>query len=153
MSLEKEIQSSFIDEHQKLAVNIIYTQNQITSGISGVLKPFGISIQQFNVLRILRGQYPNAANVNLIIERMLDKMSNASRIVDKLEQKGLVERKRNKIDARNRDVLITKKGLDLLADIQPKMQVLTHQTINLCEEEARTLNALLDKLRQKNHDQ
>ena len=93
MRLEKEIKSkTFKDPFEKLVVNIIYTWNWLNYWHNQQFKKYGISQQQYNILRILRGQYPNPATVNLLKERMLDKMSNASRLVEKLRQKGLVER-------------------------------------------------------------
>jgi DNA-binding MarR family transcriptional regulator len=86
MSTDKDIkqQKSFKSTNQKVVVNIIYASNWMNSEQQGLLKPFELSPQQYNVLRILRGQFPNPIKVNGIIERMLDKMSNASRLVDKL---------------------------------------------------------------------
>jgi len=101
---------------------------------------------QFNLLRILRGQYPKPATINLLIERMLDKTSNASRLVDKLEAKNLVTRKQCPNDRRTVDVLITQAGLDLLSRMDEED---IYQAINnLTEPEARQLNLLLDKIRQ-----
>lgn len=149
MRLEDEIKTQFKDEYHKLVVNIIYTQNQISQGMFKLLKCHGLTSQQYNVLRILRGQYPKPANVNLLIDRMLDKMSNASRLVDKLQQKGLVSRTENELDRRNRDVLITDDGLKLLKKLEPAVDEFAQNRIALTEEEAKTLNILLDRLRKK----
>ena len=111
------------------------------------MKAFGISPQQYNILRILKGQFPNAASVNLLIERMLDKMSNASRLVEKLKQKGLVERKTCEKDRRQVDVLITDKGIKLLEEMNTKLKDIQSDYQTITEEEARELNRLLDKLR------
>lgn len=147
MRLEEEIKTQFKDEYHKLVVNLIYTQNQISQGIFKLLKPYGLSNQQYNILRILRGQHPKPCNINLLLNRMLDKMSNASRLVEKLRQKGLVERQKNEDDARNRDVMITEKGLMLLKEIEPKMDRFAPTHCHLSENEAKQLNVLLDKLR------
>jgi DNA-binding MarR family transcriptional regulator len=149
MRLEDEIkQKKFKSEYHKLIVNIIYSNNWLLGNHAQYLKPYGISLQQFNILRILRGQYPKAATVNLLIDRMLDKMSNASRLVEKLRMKGLIERKINESDRRAVDVLITQKGLDLLDELSQMDDKLEVMSV-LTESEARELNNLLDKMRDK----
>jgi DNA-binding MarR family transcriptional regulator len=140
-------QKKFLSEFHKVIVNIIYTGNWITSLNNERLKKHGLSQPQYNLLRILRGQYPNPATVNLLIERMLDKMSNASRIVDRLKTKGLVERKINKVDRRACDVLISKKGLALLSKIDDDQREWEDTSFNITKSETRELNRLLDKLR------
>src|SRR5688572_20535772 len=101
MKLEEEIrQGKFKSEHHKAVLNIIYTAGWLNGIHTRILKKYGISPQQFNILRILRGQHPKPATINLLIERMLDKMSNASRLVDKLKVKGLVERRQCDQDRR-----------------------------------------------------
>jgi DNA-binding MarR family transcriptional regulator len=148
MELEKEIkQKKFASEYQKLAVNIGFTNSWLSTVHMELLKPHGISRQQFNILRILRGQHPNPASVNLLIDRMIDKMSNASRLVEKLKQKDLVERKECKIDRRQVDVVITDKGLALLKELDKSMEAFTKKMENLTTNEAKQLNDLLDKLR------
>ena len=118
MKLEKEIrQKTFRNDSHKLGVNIIYTFNWMQSLHSDMLKEHKITYQQFNVLRILRGQQPHPASVKLIRERMLDKMSDASRIVEKLRVKGFVVRNISEDDRRSCEVQITDKGLQLLAKI------------------------------------
>lgn len=149
MELEKEIsQSKFASPWHKMVVNIIYTGNWIHTSHSAFMKKYGVTPQQFNILRILKGQYPKAATVNLLIERMLDKMSNASRLVDKLKAKGLVDRKQCEKDRRQVDVIITDKGLKLLESMEDgfkKMNLDYKKAIT--EEEANELNRILDKLR------
>lgn len=140
-------QTSFETESEKMVVNIIYTSNWITYQHSTIFKSMDLSMQQYNVLRILKGQLPNAATVNLLIERMLDKSSNASRIVEKLRSKGLVDRKACPNDRRRVDVKITEKGLTLLAEATEEMQKNNWDKDNLTKEEAQELNRLLDKLR------
>jgi len=148
MKLEEEIkQKRFSSEYEKLNVNILFTGNRINLVNTKNLKPYSLTLQQYNVLRILRGQYPNPATVNLLIERMLDKSSNASRIVDKLLAKGFLTRKICKKDRRSVDVIITEKGLNLLKKIDG-YQTEWHRKLNtLNREEAKKLNFLLDKLR------
>ncbi len=140
-------QKKFMSEYHKMVLNIVYTGNWITSLNSGFLKKHYISPPQFNILRILRGQHPNPATVNLLIERMLDKMSNASRLVDRLKEKGLVERTTNENDRRACDVVISKKGLELLAKIDKEQEQWEESFSNISKTEAKELNRLLDKLR------
>lgn len=148
MSIEKEIvQNKFESEQIKAMINFIYTANGLTLHQSQFFKQFGISSQQYNILRILKGQYPKTATVNLLIERMLDKSSNASRLVEKLKQKGLVNRVQNKEDRRSVNVKITTSGIELLEKISK-----SHGEINvlnvLTDEEAVFFNQILDKIRE-----
>lgn len=148
MAIEQDIQQEvFKSSFTKAVVNIIYTSNWISNKQLEVLKPFDLTLQQYNVLRILRGQFPKPITVNAIIERMLDKMSNASRLVDKLLAKGMVERRECPEDRRAVDVVITRKGLDLLAEIDMVQQEWESNFYNLCPEEASQLSNLLDKMR------
>lgn len=140
-------QPVFKSELNKAVINIIYTNNWLNQKQVAFFKPHGLTTAQYNILRILRGQYPNPATVNLLIERMLDKSSNASRIVDKLESKGLVARKQCTNDRRAVDVLITQKGLDLLAQIDDELRQWEETIRNLSEAECAQLNELLDKMR------
>lgn len=126
---------------------MIYTSNWLEQEQSNLFKPFGVTLPQYNVLRILRGQYPKPATVSLLIERMLDKTSNASRIVDKLEAKGLVTRKQCPNDRRTVDVLITDKGLALLKEMDDLDGGTKTGISNLTEQETIELNRLLDKIR------
>ncbi|RMD51279.1 MAG: MarR family transcriptional regulator [Ignavibacteria bacterium] len=148
MRIEDEIkQEKFDSEYQKLAVNIIFTFHWLQSNQFEFLKEFDLTTQQYNVLRILRGQHPNSATVTLIKERMLDKMSDASRLVDRLVNKGLVERRICEKDRRRVDVLITDKGLELLSKIDDTPGMNLNELKSLSENEAAKLNTLLDKLR------
>lgn len=148
MEIGKEIkQSKFKNEYQKLAINILYTSSWLNTKHSALLKPYGISSQQFNILRILRGQFPKPATVNLLIDRMLDKSSNASRLVEKLRQKKLVERATCPEDRRAVNVIITEKGLELLNQLDKEEGNLHKEMGHITEKEAGQLNNLLDKLR------
>lgn len=149
MSIEKDIkqQKPFKSSYQKLVVNLIYTSNWMSSEQQGLLKPFDLSSQQYNVLRILRGQYPNPITVNGIIERMLDKMSNASRLVDKLLLKGYVSRCDNADDRRACDIRITETGSEILKKIDALQEAADERMKRLSPEEAELLSSLLDKLR------
>ncbi len=148
MKLEEEIsQKHFQNEYHKATVNLIYTYNWLVNYQITYLKPYDITIQQFNILRILRGQHPKPATIKLIKERMLDKMSDASRIVEKLRLKQLVERNICSTDRRNVDVCITGKGLELLAQLDNYSEEMNIKLASLSEEEIKNLNSLLDKLR------
>lgn len=140
-------QKEFKSEFQKLFINIIYTANWLNNESIKTLKPFGISPQQYNVLRILKGQHPNAITVNNIIDRMLDKSSNASRLVDKLKQKGLVERDVCNNDRRQVDIKITIKGIAIVDEISKKMDSFNNIKDAITIEEAEKMNTILDKLR------
>lgn len=148
MKLEKEInQSQFTNEFQKLAVNIIFTHGWLMSFQNEFFKKYGITAPQYNVLRILRGQHPNSASINLLKERMLDKSSDASRIVERLRVKGFVDRVICDEDRRKVNVNITTEGLKLLNKMDTLDDELRKNLRNLSKQEAQTLNSLLDKLR------
>ena len=148
MEIGEEIkQKKFKNEYHKMVVNMLFTTSWLENKHAASLKPFGISTQQFNILRILRGQFPKPATVNLLIERMLDKNSNASRLVEKLRIKGLVERAICDDDRRAVNVVITKKGMKLLEEFDKKEQLFFKDLKNISEEEAKTINSLLDKMR------
>lgn len=147
MKIEEEVKGKFRNEFHKLAVNIIFTHGWLLNNHTLIFKPFKITPNQFNILRILRGQHPNPVTVNLLKERMLDKMSDASRLVERLREKGLVERNICSKDRRRVDIKITDKGLKLLADIDKYNDKMDSHLKNLTSKEAVELNALLDKLR------
>lgn len=141
-------QEKFSSGFSKAIINIVYTNSWLHQQHLELFKQHGLTSPQFNILRILRGQYPNASTVNLLIERMLDKSSNASRIVDRLEQKGLVSRKQCKDDRRAVDVFISEEGMKILAELDEKLKSFESKLCNLSEEESKRLNELLDKLRE-----
>ena len=148
MSIEEEIkQKSFQNEYHKLAVNLQFTANWLSAVHAKVLRPFGISAQQFNVLRILKGQFPNPSSLILIRERMLDKESNASRLIDKLVSTGLTKRIQCPNDRRQVEITITEKGVGVLNQVNPKVEELKSALSGLNVAEANQLNSLLDKLR------
>jgi DNA-binding MarR family transcriptional regulator len=148
MSLENDIQQKeFRNEYHKATLNIIVTHNYIVGKMNDLFKDFDITRQQYNVLRILRGQYPGHASVNLIKDRMLDKMSDASRIVERLRLKQLINREDCKNDKRAVEVTITQKGLQLLDVMDKHVAKLDSVFYHLGEEETRGLNELLDKIR------
>ena len=146
--LEDEIQQKkFKSEYHKLAINIFYTYNWLSYKNQQKFKNADITVQQFNVLRILRGQHPKACNLKLVKERMLDRMSDASRIVDKLKAKGFLERHECPNDRRNVDLLITEKGLELLKEMDYIDDEFKAVFKNLNAAELKQLNDLLDKAR------
>jgi DNA-binding MarR family transcriptional regulator len=147
MKIEDEIiQPKFRNAHQKAIINLIFTSNWLTSKQQDFLKPFGITAQQFNILRILRGQQSNSISATAIKARMLDKNSDVSRLLDRLAAKDLIEKKTSPTDRRATDVLITQKGLDTLDGIDKK-QPEADGILSLTEEEATQLSNLLDKSR------
>ncbi|MGL4597673.1 MAG: MarR family winged helix-turn-helix transcriptional regulator [Bacteroidia bacterium] len=148
MRLENEIsQKNFRNDYHKAFVNIIYTNNWLLADQSIIFKPYDITAQQYNILRILRGNLPKPATIKFIRTRMLDKMSDASRIVEKLRMKGLIERNTNDSDRRNVDVMITAKGIDLLKSLDFMDEAYETKLNALNADEVRQLNDLLDKMR------
>lgn len=145
---EKIKQKNFESETQKAIVNIHFTQSYFSGLTHSALKPYKISSQQFNVLRILKGMDPNAVSINEISERMIDRMSNASRLVDKLCMKGLAVRSQSESDKRQVNVGITLFGKEVLAGLNSSInRVIKTHSDRLCEEEFKKLNELLDKIR------
>lgn len=148
MQLQKEIQASrFESVYQQAVVNVVFTCNWYNDKFKQAMLPYGITMQQFNVLRILRGQHPKPSTINLIKARILDKMCDASRIVERLVQKQLVVKEPNESDKRSVDILITEKGLSLLRQMDHEVDLSTPVSSNLTNEEAEQLNLLLDKMR------
>lgn len=127
-------------------IHLTLVNNKISETMTCALKPYGISIQQFNVLRILRGQGDKPANLSTINDRMVTKMSNTTRLVDKLLNKGYVERNICPDNRRKVEIRITDKGLDVLNDIDG-IKVETEKAIveNFSQKDLETLNELLDK--------
>jgi DNA-binding MarR family transcriptional regulator len=147
MKLEEAIrQTKSKNEHHKVLLNLIYAAGVINAEQTRFFKSYDISPQQYNVLRILRGQYPNTASVGLVQERMLDQMSNASRLVEKLKLKKLLSRKECKLDRRQVDLVITENGLSLLAEIDKHSGEFEMKLAKLNDDEATVLNQLLDKI-------
>ncbi len=133
---------------KKTLLNVMYTQNIISEKFNEILKPFDLSPEQFNVLRILRGQKGKPANMSMIQERMIAKTSNTTRLVDKLLLKELVLREVCPINRRKMEITITEKGLELLLQLDPLVEA--HERAfskNLTVEELEVLNELLEKFR------
>ncbi len=150
MKLEDEIhqRKGFQDQWEKLVLNIIFTGNWINDYQHHQLKQYDLTPEQYNILRILRGQHPEPASVNLLKARMLNKMSNASRLVEKLRQKGFAKRDECQRDRRQVEVCITEEGLELLKTIENQELTPAQRFQHLSEEEASRVNELLDRLRE-----
>ncbi|MFZ6011789.1 MAG: MarR family winged helix-turn-helix transcriptional regulator [Bacteroidota bacterium] len=148
MLLEEEIkQVKFASEFEKAAVNILFTGSWLYNTNAARLKKFGITPEQFNVLRILRGHHPETMMLGDITCRMIDKSSNATRLVEKLRQKGLLKREICADNRRQVDVSITDKGLILLKKIDAESDEWLKKLKNMTKTEAQELNRILDKLR------
>lgn len=148
MSIEQDIkQAHFRNNHQKGIINIIYTYNWLMERIKNILASEDITHQQFNILRILRGAYPSPLSTLQIRERMLDKMSDTSRIVDRLVAKGLVTKSISPVDKRLVDVVISEAGQQLLQKLDNRVEEMDNILGGLNDEEAQQLSNLLDQVR------
>lgn len=148
MKIEECIKvKKFVDEYHKATLNILYTNNWLTKILEHRASQGQITLQQYNVLRILRGQYPDSASNSLVKERMISSTPDTSRLVDRIVLKGLVSRQQNSEDKRAVDLKITEKGLHLLEELEHDMILTNLLSQNLTKEEALTLSNLLDKLR------
>lgn len=148
MKIEEVIKSNVVSIEKKVLLNILYTNTVVAEKFNEILKPFDLSPEQFNVLRILRGRKGEPANMCVIQERMIAKTSNTTRLVDKLLDKKLVTREVCPENRRKMEVFITKKGLELLNELDPI--VIEHENNfanNLSKDELDTLNTLLEKFR------
>lgn len=148
MSIEQDIQQpTFDSDHEKAAVNILYTGSWLYQINFRRLKKHGITPEQFNVLRILRGAHPRAIRLADISSRMIDKSSNCTRLVEKLRQKGLVNRELCEDNRRQVDIRILPAGLTLLKKIDAESDQWLKALKNISKADARQLSQLLDKLR------
>jgi MarR family transcriptional regulator, 2-MHQ and catechol-resistance regulon repressor len=151
MGIDKDIrQAKFRNEYQKASLNIIYTYGWLTEKTRELFASEDITPQQFNILRILRGSDPEPLSTLQIRERMLDKMSDTSRIVDRLIVKGHVKKAVSKMDRRLVDIIITDKGKKLLERLDTRQDELDGIMGNLSKKEAAALSDLLDKIRNGN---
>lgn len=150
MKLEDEIKQRkrFANEHERLLVNILFTASWLEGKHIQRLKPYGISPQQFNVLRILRGSAPEPVTLNVIAQRMIDKNSNATRLVEKLRLKGLVKREVCPTNRRQVDITITNKGNDLLTKLDQSADEWLKSFDHISKQQVTLLNDLLDKMRE-----
>jgi len=148
MGIEKDInQSKFRNEHQKASINLLYTYGWIMEKTKELFSSEDITPQQFNILRILRGSFPEPLSTLQIRERMLDKMSDTSRIVDRLVSKGVVKKGTCKKDRRLVDITITEKGKKLLERLDARQDELDGIINGITKKEASQLSDLLDKIR------
>ncbi|CAM3862651.1 MULTISPECIES: MarR family winged helix-turn-helix transcriptional regulator [Flavobacterium] len=150
MNIEQEIKSTVkLSITKKVMLNLTFTRNFIGDKFHELLKPYEISSEQYNVLRILRGQKGKPLNMQDILSRMVTKSSNTTRLIDKLLLKEMVERNICPNNRRKIEVKITEKGLKTLTELDPKIE--DHDSIftkNLTNEELEQLNNLLEKLRE-----
>lgn len=144
MKIENEIKHIFSSAQQRALTNIIFTSNWVLNRIASAFKPTGLSLQQFNVLSILYGQPEHTATVNLITERLIDRMPNTSRLLNKLMDKGLIEKEKNSIDQRVVYIKLTKEGVLLKKKART---IIDSILVNLTDEEADHLNDMLEKVR------
>lgn len=152
MGIEKDIQQmKFRNPRQKAMINLLFTSNWMREKNATILEEEDITSQQFNILRILRGSHPTPMSTLQIRERMLDRMSDTSRIVDRLVAKGLVKKVTCKEDRRLVDVTITEKGLKMLERLDKRQDEMDSVLRNISEKEAAELSDLLDKIR-GNHE-
>lgn len=148
MSLEEEIKvAKFRNSRHKLTVNLMYTNNWMSSKMQEVFRKHAVTNQQYNILRILRGARPGPCNIQELKARMLDKQPDASRLVDRLLAKGLVDRKVNDIDRRKMDITISNKGLKLLESMEEDVNGFEQLFDGLSDAEVDVVNDLLDKIR------
>ena len=151
MGIEKDIkQAKFRNHRQKAGINLIYTLGWIRDRTKSIFEAEDITSQQFNILRILRGSFPQPLSTLQIRERMLEKMSDTSRIVDRLVTKELVKKITCKNDRRLVDVIITENGKKLLERLDSRQNEIDGVLGNLSEKEANILSDLLDKIRDGN---
>ena len=146
--LEEEVRvEKFRNGRHRLLINLIYTNNWITGLMQAGFKPFGITNQQFNILRILRGNHPEPCTIQYLKERMLDKQPDVSRLVDRLQAKGFLARRPNEEDRRKMNVIITDHGLEVLKDMEGTVNAFESLMGQLDDTEVEQLNTLLDKMR------
>ena len=152
MGINKDIrQEKFRNERHKAMVNILFTQGWVLERLKNFVEAEDITHQQYNILRILRGSHPTPLSTLQIRERMIDKMSDTSRLVDRLVTKNLVKKIICKKDRRLVDVNISEKGLSLLEKLDESQDEMDSILSNLTEKEAATLSKLLDKIRSGNN--
>lgn len=147
MHIEKELGIKIRNEWQRASISLVYTYGMLYNGYENFFKEIDLTSQQYNALRILRDRYPDPISTSVLRGQMLDKMSDTSRLVSRLQTKGLVEVNRNSGDKRLVNILITEKGLELLAKIDPMLVNLDALMTGLSEEEVKQLSDLLIKVR------
>ena len=149
MSLKEDIQQSeFKNAKQEACINIFFTNNWLSEMTNQTFKKFDVTAQQYNVLRILKGSYPTPLSAAQIINRMIDKSPDLTRLINRLIKKGLVEKTKNATNKRKVDITITEEGIQLAENADPNTN--DHYFLdNISEQEAKLLNTILDKIRQR----
>ncbi len=148
MRIEEAIkQDKFGSVYQKVFINITFTHNWLKDLYKDTFKAYGLTIQQYNVLRILRGAYPDVKSAGEIKSVMIDKSPDLTRLMDRLVAKGYAERELSSTNRRKIDIKITKEGLDLLSNMEEQVDLQERQLHHLSEDEANQLSDLLDKIR------
>ncbi|HMB99577.1 MAG TPA: MarR family transcriptional regulator [Flavobacteriaceae bacterium] len=149
MKIEKILKTNTkLSSHKKIVISVLYSSSQFSNILNGILKPFDISLQQFNVLRILRGQQKKAISLAVVQERMINKMSNTTRLIDKLIKKGLVQKNINSTNRRKIDISITNEGLEILDYVDTLIDEAEKDIVKeLSEKEKEQLIRLLAKIR------
>ncbi|WP_035842985.1 MarR family winged helix-turn-helix transcriptional regulator [Crocinitomix catalasitica] len=147
MKIEEEIKSRFTDDYQKLTVNLYLTHSRLAEPFQKLLSTFDITPTQYNILRILRGQKQNPVSIGIIKSRMIERNSDVSRVIDRLLKKDLIIRKKNKLDKRQKDIIISETGLVLLEKIMAVQGDTDRYFENLTLSEVQLMNDLLDKIR------
>lgn len=149
-TIEDEIfQKKFRNEYQKVQLNILFTAGWLAGHLAHIFKKYGITGQQYNVLRIIKGSHPLPCSIQMIRERMLDRMSDTSRIVERLNRLGFISRVVNATDRRSVHITISEKGNELLERMKEEEANIDSLVSTLTEEEAGQLSMLLDKIRNK----
>ena len=151
MIVEEKLKiSTELPDSKRVLLNVLYTSNFVTDEITSALRPFDITTQQFNVLRILKGINPKSCSLQCIQDRMISKMSNTTRLVDKLIAKHLVKREQCESNRRKVDITITEQGLEALKFIDKAVDTAEQRlAASLTEKELQLLDSLLNKLRHK----
>jgi DNA-binding MarR family transcriptional regulator len=147
MRLEEAIKSHFRNDQHKALLNIYYTNSVLQTHYKNLMRPFDLTPQQFNVLRILKGQYPEAVRIGLVKGRMIDRNSDMTRLVKRLVQKGLIERINCPVDKRQFDLKITEKGMEVLDKLSLAVASFEDNLKGLSKEELEQLNSLMEKFR------
>jgi len=147
MRIEDEIDGRFRNEYHRGMINLVYTANHLHYSFVNALKQHGLTSQQYNILRVLRGFGREPRSVDFLRRRMLDKKPDISRIIDKLFKRGLVSRTENLSDRRQKNISITHNGLGLLAQMDQCEKQVDTLLKNLTQAEVKELNRLLDKIR------
>lgn len=147
MHFENEVGIKIRNEWQKASLNLLYTYGFLFNGYESFFKRYGLTTQQYNAVRILQSEYPNPISTSGLRDKMLDKMSDTSRLVSRLNAKGFVDVKQNPHDKRLVNIILSEKGHRLMESVEPELTLLDSMMHGLSEEEAIMLSELLTKVR------